>query len=210
MRDKLLLPGGEELLHCMPSSSAVTKETLRLWPPAGTARLTTPGTGVTVKTANGEEYPLEGVHVYNCAIMIQRDPEVYEDSADEFVPERWLECSGDRIPPGAWRGGWNKSRFLTSTMLPPKADVGSIWTRPKELHRPRAGNSRSNSSDCPCCEICGFCRGKNAGLGILEMLRYQFTPSQVGIGALSVDEAGEPILIGKGHYDVNEEMYPVC
>lgn len=88
----------------MPYASAVIKETLRLWPPAGTARLTKAGTGVAVKTLTGEEYPLEGVHVYNCAIMIQRDPAVYGDSADEFVPERWLDGSADQIPPGAWRG----------------------------------------------------------------------------------------------------------
>ncbi|KAL1848924.1 hypothetical protein Daus18300_013433 [Diaporthe australafricana] len=104
VRDRLLSPGGQELLHRMPYSSAVIKETLRLWPPAGTARLTAPGTGVTVKTANGEEYPLEGVHVYNCAIMIQRDPAVYGDSADDFVPERWLDGAGDQIPSGTWRG----------------------------------------------------------------------------------------------------------
>lgn len=69
----LLSPGGRDLLSRMPFASAVIKETLRLWPSAGTARLTTPGSGVTVTTVTGEEYPLEGVHVYNCVIMIRRD-----------------------------------------------------------------------------------------------------------------------------------------
>lgn len=85
----------------MTYGSAVIKETLRLWPPAGTARLTTPGTGIRITSPTGKEYPLEGVHVYNCAIIIQRDPEVYGDSANDFVPERWLR--GDSIPAGAWR-----------------------------------------------------------------------------------------------------------
>lgn len=102
----------------MPYASAVIRETLRLWPPAGTARLTKAGTGVTVKTQMGEEYPLEGVHIYNCAIMIQRDPAVYGDSADEFVPERWLDGSADQIPAGAWRGEYEttKSDLFTSVL----------------------------------------------------------------------------------------------
>lgn len=33
---------------------------------------------------------------------------------------------------------------------------------------------------------------------------------QVGIGELSVNEHGKPILDEKGHYKVTEEMYPVC
>lgn len=80
---------------------AVIKETLRLWPPAGTARLTAPGTGIEITSPTGVKYPLEGVHVYNCAIMIQRDPEVYGHSAHDFVPERWL--NGETVPAGAWR-----------------------------------------------------------------------------------------------------------
>lgn len=101
----------------MPYASAVIRETLRLWPPAGTARLTKAGTGVTVKTPTGEEYPLEGVHVYNCAIMIQRDPAVYGDSADEFVPERWLAGSADQIPAGAWRGEYETTRLHLFTSV---------------------------------------------------------------------------------------------
>lgn len=34
-------------------------------------------------------------------------------------------------------------------------------------------------------------------------------PIQVGIGALSVDKTGNPILNDKGHYKVAKEMYPV-
>lgn len=81
------------------------KETLRLWPPAGTARITKPGAGLKVQTSMGE-YNLEGVNVYNCALMIQRDPEVYGDTANDFVPERWLRNEQNNttpIPPSAWR-----------------------------------------------------------------------------------------------------------
>lgn len=84
-------------------ASAVIKETLRLWPPAGTARMTYPGAGLSVRTRTGEEYTLDGVHVYNCAIIIQRDPAVYGETANDFRPERWLDDSAETIPVGAWR-----------------------------------------------------------------------------------------------------------
>lgn len=102
VRDKLLSDSGQDLLHRMTYTAAVIKETLRLWPPAGTARMTKRGTGLRVHTSNGE-YSLEGVNIYNCAIMIQRDPEVYGDTATDFVPERWLHNAADLIPTSAWR-----------------------------------------------------------------------------------------------------------
>ncbi|KAI8954382.1 cytochrome P450 [Xylaria longipes] len=106
VRDKLLSDNGQDLLNKMAYTSAAIKETLRLWPPAGTARMTKPGAGIKVTTSTGE-YNLEGVNVYNCATMIQRDPEVYGDTANEFVPERWLQNGNGpgakQIPASAWR-----------------------------------------------------------------------------------------------------------
>jgi len=46
--DILVSGDGDKLLHCMTYTAAVIKETLRLWPPASLARLTKPGTGLTV------------------------------------------------------------------------------------------------------------------------------------------------------------------
>lgn len=88
VHEKILSEKGHLLFHYMPYAAAVFKETLRLWPPAGTARFVPPGAGVVVKTATGEEYSLDGLHVYNCPTIIQRDPEVYGDPANGFVPER--------------------------------------------------------------------------------------------------------------------------
>ncbi|KAI8628839.1 cytochrome P450 [Xylariaceae sp. FL1651] len=90
IRDKLLSENGQEILNRMTYTAAAIKETLRLWPPAGTARLTKSGSGIKVQTPTGE-YNLEGVNIYNCVIMILRDPEVYGDSANDFVRERWLQ-----------------------------------------------------------------------------------------------------------------------
>ncbi|KAG8412485.1 hypothetical protein J3459_015949 [Metarhizium acridum] len=81
VRATLLAPGGKSCLHRMSYTTAVIKETLRLWPPGATSRMTEPG----------------DVHS-----IIQRDPEAFGDTANHFVPERWLHDS-DKIPTGAWR-----------------------------------------------------------------------------------------------------------
>ncbi|KUI67583.1 hypothetical protein VM1G_02817 [Cytospora mali] len=166
VRAKLLSSSGQDLLHRMPYASAVIKETLRLWPPAGTARMTTPGAGLTVNTAAGEQYSLDGAHVYNCAIIIQRDPAVYGDSADEFVPERWLHGAGDNIPASAWRA------FERG----PRNCIG------QELAM------------------------LEARVVIALVAKYNFV--KVGIGRLTLDEAGKPLLDEKGHFKVDDEMYP--
>ncbi|KAI0971270.1 cytochrome P450 [Xylaria arbuscula] len=101
---RLLSPDGAALVQQMTYISAVIKETLRLHPPAATGRLTQPGTGFTVRTSEGQEYCLDGMILYNCPAIIHRDPSVYGDSADRFVPERWLgESEGSGIPASAWR-----------------------------------------------------------------------------------------------------------
>ncbi|RYO88454.1 hypothetical protein DL762_003748 [Monosporascus cannonballus] len=101
VRARLLSGHAEELLNRMTYTAAVIKETLRLWPPGGTGRMTKPGTGLTVQTPTGE-YCLDGMLIYNCASIIMRDPSVYGDTADVFVPERWLQDAA-KIPAGAWR-----------------------------------------------------------------------------------------------------------
>lgn len=94
---------GEHLLPRMSYINAVIKETLRLHPPAGTVRMTDPGTGFTVRAPTGEEYNLDGLIMYSCQSIIQRDPAVYGDTADDWVPERWLGEAAKSIPVSAWR-----------------------------------------------------------------------------------------------------------
>ncbi|KAI1777002.1 cytochrome P450 [Hypoxylon cercidicola] len=107
VRARLLLPDGPDLINRMPYMAAVLKETLRLHPPAGTVRYSEPGTGLTVHTPAGEEYCLDGLAIYNCPSIIHRDPIVYGETADQFVPERWLDDHADNgfgsVPTGAWR-----------------------------------------------------------------------------------------------------------
>ncbi|KAJ4423895.1 hypothetical protein N0V82_001481 [Gnomoniopsis sp. IMI 355080] len=104
---RLLAPGGEELIYRMSYTSAVIKETLRLWPPGATARLTKPGDGLRAVVQTGsdtKDLNLDGLMLYNVESIIQRDPAVFGDTANAFVPERWLQQdTADKIPPGAWR-----------------------------------------------------------------------------------------------------------
>ncbi|KAK7953133.1 cytochrome P450 monooxygenase [Apiospora saccharicola] len=102
---KLLAPGGEEIVHRMRYISAVLKETLRLHPPAGSVRVARPGSGFVVSTPEGGEYNLDGCWMYINHNIVHRDPAVYGDSANDFVPERWLSSGTDtHLPPAsAWR-----------------------------------------------------------------------------------------------------------
>ncbi|KAL1854832.1 hypothetical protein Daus18300_011348 [Diaporthe australafricana] len=107
VRARLL--GQEDLLQQMHYVSAVIKEALRLHPPGGTARVIPRGSGFTVRIPGGEQQCLDGLLVYNCQTILHTDPKAYGDTADRFVPERWLAGCGDggggdpEIPPGAWR-----------------------------------------------------------------------------------------------------------
>ncbi|KAI0199111.1 cytochrome P450 [Astrocystis sublimbata] len=99
----ILADKGAQVLSRMTYINAVVKETLRLHPPAATARMAPPGSGFTVKVPTGEEYVVDGCILYCCQSIIHRDPNVYGDTADDWVPERWLGEAASSIPPSAWR-----------------------------------------------------------------------------------------------------------
>lgn len=84
------------LLNQMPYTSAVVKETLRLYPPAATARNGLPGVFLT-QPATGKQLPTEGFVVCTASWLSQRHPETWA-RANEFVPERWLAREDDEDP----------------------------------------------------------------------------------------------------------------
>lgn len=93
----------EDLFPRMRYINAVIKETLRLHPSAGTVRMTDLGTGFTVHAPTGEKYCLDGLVMYPCHSIIHRDPNVYGEDAEDWVPERWLNETAKTIPSSAWR-----------------------------------------------------------------------------------------------------------
>lgn len=101
VREKLLGSHGDELVHRMTYISAVIKEVLRLHPPAGSMRITKPGAGFVVTTPRGD-YTVDGNWLYLNHSIIHRDRAIFGDTADDFVPQRWLtEDAG--FPASAWR-----------------------------------------------------------------------------------------------------------
>jgi cytochrome P450 len=91
----------------LPYTTAFVKETLRLHPPAATARMvpeasaTTPALEIEI---NGKMTRVDGLRIYPCQYLIHRNPKIWGEDALEFKPERWLdEEYMANLPPGSWR-----------------------------------------------------------------------------------------------------------
>ncbi|EQB49328.1 cytochrome P450 52A11 [Colletotrichum gloeosporioides Cg-14] len=106
--------GGEEVVGQLKYTSAVIKEVLRLHPPAATARYSPPGTGFHLTMPDGSRICADDLMLYNCNYLIHRDLQVYGETKDDFIPERWLDASASNpqtstkfenphIPPSSWR-----------------------------------------------------------------------------------------------------------
>lgn len=127
------------------------KEALRLYPPAGTARAIPEGAGFTIRLPDGWEQCLEGFVIYNCTYIIQRDPAVYDETANDFVPERWIgntdtseatnagremdektdaKDSKKKIPAGAWRRRSSADRRTASARNWRISKPASSWRAP--------------------------------------------------------------------------------
>lgn len=91
-----------QLMNQLPFTTAVIKETLRLFAPASGLRKGVPG--VSLRDSKGNQYPTEGLHIWVLHQSIHRNPR-YWPRADSFVPERWLVGADDPLypPRGAWR-----------------------------------------------------------------------------------------------------------
>lgn len=78
----------------MTYASTVIKETLRLWPSGATACEMQPGDGLTASIRTGDEkqeFNLYVLALYHDHSIIQREPAVFGETADSFVPERLLD-----------------------------------------------------------------------------------------------------------------------
>lgn len=180
---QVLLAKPDETIKALSYTSACIKEALRLWPPAGSARRAVPGSGFKVCMSNGEEVCLDGVVLYLCQYLIQRDPKVYGETANDFVPERWLgdtDTSSDRKDEAGSQTGASKIPI-------------SAWRAFERGPRNCIGQELANLE----ARVILAC----------VMRRYDFI--KVGAGEMDRDEKGIPILDEKGIYKTKSEMFSV-
>ncbi|KAH7304165.1 cytochrome P450 [Stachybotrys elegans] len=182
-----LRSGGKDFINHLPYTSAVIKEILRLHPPAGTGRYSPPGTGFKVRTQTGQEYCLDGTIVYICHTIIHRDPAIYGDTVNDFIPERWL---GDAETSDAGEGlnlpSWTSDGESTRK-FPPGA-----WRPFERGPRNCIGQELANIE----------------ARVIVATVARSFSFVKAGLGEMELGSDGLPLLNSAGQYNVKSELYP--
>jgi len=91
-----------EKINQIPYTTAVIKETLRLFPPASGMRGGLPG--IYLHDRHGHKFPTENLNLWIIHGAIQRNPN-YWPEPNSFLPERWLVEPGHPLypPKGGWR-----------------------------------------------------------------------------------------------------------
>ena len=112
-------PNAKTLLSSLPYTDACIKEALRLHPPGTTARVAPQGSRTTLTLPNGDNLLIDGMCVSPRAYVIQRDPKIFGESRDDFVPQRWLpsEKGGAQVPESAFRPYERGPRRCTGSEL---------------------------------------------------------------------------------------------
>ncbi|PKS07231.1 hypothetical protein jhhlp_005833 [Lomentospora prolificans] len=189
---KALIARGEEIMSKMTYTSAFIKEILRMYPPGGSARLVPPGTGLFVTAPDGKSYCLDGMIIYLCPTIIQRDREVYGPTCNDFLPERWIGDSDTSMKTnsGLIVGDGEKNPATNSTGASKKTPP-SAWRPFERGPRNCIGQELANIES----KIILACVAR----------RYDFV--KVGTGALKRDEAGEKIMGQNGKYVAETELY---
>lgn len=82
------------LLNKIPFTSALTKEVLRMFPPAGSLRQGRQD--IVLTDEQGRQYPTEGCHIWTLSLVMHHRPDVFT-RPEEFLPERWIASPGDPL-----------------------------------------------------------------------------------------------------------------
>ncbi|KXH68975.1 cytochrome P450 52A11 [Colletotrichum salicis] len=115
--EQLKSPEAGKLLARLPYTDAVIKEALRLHPPGTTARVAPQGSGTTLTLPNGQKLVVDDLCVTPRAYIIQRDPKIFGETKDDFMPERWLGEEGAKIPDSSFRPYERGPRRCTGSEL---------------------------------------------------------------------------------------------
>ncbi|KAK7993757.1 hypothetical protein PG989_007138 [Apiospora arundinis] len=86
------------LLHALPYTLSVIKETLRLHPLAATVRESHPGYYMSGAADPTVQFPMERFGLWMSPPALQRHPK-YWPRPHDFVPERWTVAEGDPLYP---------------------------------------------------------------------------------------------------------------
>lgn len=178
---EVFLANPDETMKALVYTSACIKEALRLWPPAGSARMS--HNGLKVRTSEGQEVCLDKCVLYLCQHIIQRDPKVYGETANEFVPERWLgdiDTSSDAKDEDGSATGASKIPI-------------SAWRPFERGPRNCIGQELANIE----ARVILAC----------TLRRYDFI--KVGKGEIDTDEKGQPIVDENGRYKTKSELVSV-
>lgn len=175
----------DDTTKALPYTSACIKEALRLWPPAGTARMAAKGSGFTVRMDDGHELCIDDTVIYVNHFLIQRDPRVYGETANEFVPERWL---GDTDTTSARKDDAWDSDQAGGNKIPISA-----WRPFERGPRNCIGQELANLE----ARVILAC----------TVRRYDFT--KVGAGEVKLSDKGQPIIDERGRYKLKSELFSV-
>jgi cytochrome P450 len=116
------------LLNHIPYTLAVTKEVLRLFPPAGSMR--EGRSGLFFTDEKGNRYPSEGCHIWTLTLAMHHRTDVFV-RPEEFLPERWLVGSDDPLYPkkASWRPfEWGPRNCIGQTLALSELKVALVMT----------------------------------------------------------------------------------
>jgi len=184
-----LLSRGEEALQRLTYLSAIIKETLRLYPPAGSAKIAPVGSNFHVHDDDGRSWLVDGIVLYSCHFIIGRDPKVYGADAEYFVPDRWLGDGGD-VDTSEKTNVYNESGKE-------KVSHGDEKRIPPAAWRPFERGPRS----CIGQELANL---ETRVILASTVRRYRF--EKVGMGALDLGVDGKPTANEWGQYTTVEQM----
>ena len=178
---EVFLTRPDETMKALAYTSACIKEALRLWPPAATARMS--HNGLKIRTTEGEEVCLDDCVLYLIQHIIHRDRRVYGETADDFVPERWV----DDVDTSSATGDADGSATGAS-----KIPISS-WRPFERGPRNCIGQELANLE----ARVIMAC----------VMRRYDFV--KVGVGEVETDEKGQPLVDEKGKFRTKSELLSV-